>query len=128
MKAPTTEEINALPEHIKDYIHELIASEPGSVVQDLAMSRDNSAGLLERVKELAGKIGGSYNRGRMDGLYSLANYCDAMRRLWPKAEGNQSPEFHRGFTAGMERAAEEARKSAAQETETPKAESDEHPE
>lgn len=50
---PTADEINALPEHIRDYIHNIEANaDPAGTVRELMVAKDTCRSLEKRVLEL----------------------------------------------------------------------------
>lgn len=75
---PTAENINALPEPVKCYIHDLeTRADPAYDVQNLALAQENVCGLERRVVELT-----------------------AILRLIVKAAPTEEPEYYDGFNTG----------------------------
>lgn len=51
---PTSENINALPGRLRDYIHDLEAlADPAGIVAELALLRDQNAHLQKRIEEIS---------------------------------------------------------------------------
>lgn len=69
---PTNENINALPSGVKNYIHDLTAFDPGYLVRENALLRDNLKEchdyitLLKREKIMSTKSDYEYGRGRQE--------------------------------------------------------------
>lgn|GEM_PF-4884814 len=53
LSPPTADEINALPQHIRDYIHNLETNaDPAGTVRELMVAKDTCRSLEKRVLEL----------------------------------------------------------------------------
>jgi|HubBroStandDraft_5_1064220.scaffolds.fasta_scaffold2008989_1 hypothetical protein len=54
---PTAEEINALPEKVRQYLHDLVTRcDPGGDVQTIAILREDRDAFQRRVEELEARI------------------------------------------------------------------------
>lgn len=61
----TSDEINALPERVRKYVHDLVTRyEPAGEVQERWSLREQRDGLVARVRELEAQLASIANRNR----------------------------------------------------------------
>jgi len=89
-----SEEINNLPKHLRDYIHEIESASPAELIQEVVNLRENQKALLERNKmDIDDLIDQTLKQQRNDLLeackngvapFSLSQYAERFKELASK--------------------------------------------